>query len=211
MQVVNEVLTDASDAAPPAAFMHFMSWLASQFAHLVKPTRQASVGEQSQIHQQQQQSSLSAIAAVPPSADFYFFATLLQPLLSHLQHLDAHSNSTGALVDLEMEETSAHAETGGSHTAASKSNKQVQGNKKEVKKTNGVPVAWHIAAEGAALLVWDKLISSVHIRFSLGFIKPPRTPTRYVAGSLPCPCINVHLSVTTAEGVCPCLMSPSVF
>ncbi len=161
MQVVKEVLTDVSDAAAPAAFMHFMSWLASQFAHLVKPTRQASVGEQSQVHQQQLQSSLSATAAVPLSADFYFFATLLQPLLLHLQNLDADPNSTGAVVDLQMQETSVHAEAGGSHTAALKSRKQVKGNKKEVKKTNAVPVAWHIAAEGAALLVWDKLSSSV--------------------------------------------------
>ena len=157
MQVVKEVLTDAS-AAAPAAFMQFMSWLASQFAHLVKPTRQASLGEQNLVHQQQQQSFLSATAAVPLSADFYFFATLLQPLLSHLQNLDADSNSTGAVVDLQIEETGAHVEASGSHTAASKNRKQVKGNKKEVKKTNGVPVAWHIAAEGAALLVRDKIV-----------------------------------------------------
>lgn len=158
MQVVKEVLTDTSDAAAPAAFMQLMSWLAPQFAHLVKPTRQASLGEQSQKHQQQQQSSMSATAAVPLSADFYFFATLLQPLLSHLQHLDAVSNGNGAGVEVQMEETGAHVEASGSHTAASKSRKQGKGNKKEVKKTNGAPVAWHIAAEGAALLVWDNTL-----------------------------------------------------
>ncbi len=158
MQVVKEVLTDASDAAAPAAFMHFMSWLASQFAHVVKPTSQASLGERSQVHQQQLQSSLSASAAVPLSADFYFFATLLQPLLSHLQHLDAYANNNGVEDDLQMEGTGVHVEAGGSHTAASQSRKQVKGNKKEVKKTNGVPVAWHIAAEGAGLLVWDNTL-----------------------------------------------------
>ncbi|KAL0022263.1 hypothetical protein WJX77_011953 [Trebouxia sp. C0004] len=153
LQVVKNVLTDTSDAAAPAAFMHFMSWLASQFAHLVKSTCQASLGEPSQVHQQELQSSLSATAAVPLSADFYFFATLLQPLLSHLQNLDAYKNSTGAGADLQMEGTGLHTGAGGSHTAASKSGKQFKGNKKEVKKTNGVPVAWHIAAEGAALLM----------------------------------------------------------
>ena len=207
MQVVKEVLTDASDAAAPAAFMHFISWLASQFAHLVKPIRQASHGERSQVHQQQQQSSLSAIAAVPLSADFYFFATLLQPLLSHLQSLDANPNSNGAGVHLQMEGTGAHVEANGSHSAASKSTKQMKGKKQEVKKTNGVPIAWHIAAEGAALLVWDNLSSSVHNMYSLGFAKPPRTLTRFYAGSLPCPCIDVHLSLTTDKVVCPCLMS----
>lgn len=207
MQVVKEVLTDASDAAPPAAFMQLMSWLASQFAHLVKPTRQASLGEGSQVHQQQLQFSLTATAAVPLSADFYFFATLLQPLLSHLQHLDANSSSIGAGVDIQMEGTGVHLEASGSSTAASKSRKQGKGSKKEVKKTDGVPVAWHIAAEGAALLVWDKPSSSVHIVFSLGIIKPLRTLTRYNAGSLPCPCIHVHLPVTTDKGVWPRLVS----
>jgi hypothetical protein len=210
MQVVKNVLTDASDAAAPAAFMHFMSWLASQFAHVVKSTRQASLQETSQVHQQQQQSSLSATAAVPLSADFYFFATLLQPLLSHLQHLDANLTSNGAGVDLQMEGTGVHMEAGGSQTAASKRRKQVEGNKKEVKKTNGVPVAWHIAAEGAALLVWDKakalIFCSHHFKFGLYSSSPGPSQDQMLAACHVA--ASMYLSVTTAEGVCPCLMSP---
>ena len=206
MQVVKGVLTDALDAAAPAAFMHFMSWLASHFAHLVKPTRQASLGQRSQVHQQQLQSSLSATAAVPLSADFYFFATLLQPLLSHLQNLGAYSNSTGVVVDLHMEETGVLAEAGGSHTAASESRKQGGGSKKEAKKTNRV--AWHMAAQGAALLVWDKTSIFCLHRFklelyskSLGPIQISLLAACHVAASL-------SLYMTTAGCVCPCLLSP---
>lgn len=189
MQVVKEVLTDTSDAAAPAAFMHFMSWLASQFAHVVKPTSQASLREQSQVHQQQQQSSLSG-TAVPLSADFYFFATLLQPLLSHLQHLDAYANNNGAGVDLQMEGTGVQMEAGASPIAASKSSRKVKGHKKEGKQTKGVPAAWHIAAEGAALLVCNNTLIFYFVS-SLGFIPAAQDPLN--AGSLPCRCISVSV------------------
>lgn len=141
------------------AFMHFLSWLATQFAHTVKhPSRSCS--------SQQQPSQRAATATnvpAPLSADFYFFATMLQPILSHMQ-ADAshsasllHSSTASGMTGF----AGTHSATGIAQAAAAaasqpkkrKGQQPGKGRAQTMPESHGLPVEWAVAAKGAALLV----------------------------------------------------------
>ena len=169
LQVINETLSSAPDMASAEAFMHFLAWLAAQFAHTVKhPSRACS------SHQQPSQQAASATcASVHLSADFFFFATLLQPLLSHMQAETSssllHSSTTSAITSAGPSESSIPA-TGTTQAAAAaatqpkkkKGQKTGKGRTQTVQESHGRSVEWAVAAGGAALLVQPTLLDKAH-------------------------------------------------
>ncbi len=136
-----------------SAFMHFLSWLAANFAQAVKHSSRTSPTDTSHAHQQQQSSQQANVpfnAPVPLSADFYFFGTLLQPLLLHMQAVGASAGCANPALLTEAQQVAAPA---ASEKVVSNSKKQTRGNKQALKQAKVSPVVWHIAAEGTALLV----------------------------------------------------------
>ena len=153
VQVIKEVLTDPSDTAAAATFMHLVSWLVSQFACTVKQIGQTSIEDASSTqHPQQHHPYLPSTAPVPLSADFYFAAILLQPLLAHMQGLDAHASDNE--VGSQVEATAVLVHTAGAQKVMPKSRKGAKPNKQAAKETKGEPLPWEVAAKGAAVLVW---------------------------------------------------------
>lgn len=161
LQVVTETLSSAPDVGSAKAFMHFLAWLAAQFAHTVKHPRHASSSQQ----QPSQQAAAASRASVPLSADFFFFATLLQPLLSHMQaetpsssllHSSTTSASTSAAVNgssIPTTGTTQASAAAASQPKKRKGQKAGKGRMQTVQESHGRPVEWAVAAEGAASLV----------------------------------------------------------
>ena len=170
LQVINETLSSAADMVSAEAFMHFLAWLAAQFVHTVKHPSRASSSQQ----QPSQQAAAATCASVPLSADFFFFATLLQPLLSHMQAETPsasllHSSMTSAITSTAVNEGSipATATTQAAAAAASqpkkrKGQKAGKGRMQAVQETHGRPVEWAVAAEGAASLVQPTHLDTAH-------------------------------------------------
>ena len=172
MQVIKDVLANASDNSAAAAFMHLISWVATQFAIIVKHTGRAAITDPA--HQQQQlpqQAVASSTNLTPLSADFHFFATLLQPLLSHMQLLDAsvppdvtwpgqHADDVN---EDAPENAAGHA---ASQAALPKQGKGAKGRKQVPLQAKGVPLDWSTAAKGAALLVGLQSDPHVSMRVS---------------------------------------------
>lgn len=141
------------------AFMHFLSWLATQFALTLKhPTRSSSSQQQPS-----QRAATAANVSAPLSADFYFFATLLQPLLSHMQAEASHSSSflLGNTASSMTDFAGTHSATGIAQAAAAaasqpkkrKGQQAGKGRAQTMPESHGLTVEWAVAAEGAALLV----------------------------------------------------------
>ena len=161
LQVVDDTLTSAPDAVSSEAFMHFLAWLAAQFAHTVKHASRAS----SSPHQPSQQAAAASSASVPLSADFFFFATLLQPLLNHMQDTApssspplhsgaAAASGTTAVGGIPATMTAqAVAAAEASHPKKRKGQKAGKGSIQTMQESHGLPVEWAVAAQGAASLV----------------------------------------------------------
>lgn len=142
--------------------MHFLSWLATQFAHTVKhPSRSSS--PQQQPSQRAATASTVAVSA-PLSADFYFFATLLQPLLSHMQADAPHcssllpsSTASGMTNFAGTNSTTGIAQAAAAAAFQPKQKKKGQqagkGRAQTLPESHGLPVEWAVAAKGAALMV----------------------------------------------------------
>lgn len=170
LQVISETLSSASDIASAEAFMHFLAWLAAQFAQIVKHPSRASASPQ----QPSQQSAAATCACVPLSADFFFFATLLQPLLSHMQAetLSAsllHSSTTSVITSAAVTESSIPATETTPAAAAAAQQKKRKGQKagKGMQESHGRPVEWAVAAAGAASLVQPIYLDTAHtMRYS---------------------------------------------
>ena len=163
LQVIDGVLASASDMAA-AAFMHFLSWLAAQFSSTVKPISRSSASSQ------QQSSQTAAIGAyVPLSADFYFFATLLQPLLAHMQKPGQDSSSlpishaNGSMEDATAGSRPVAVTTVAAAGAASQP-KRRRGQRlgKVIEQplqgeSHVMPVEWAVTAQGAASMVQSSM------------------------------------------------------
>ena len=152
LQVIDETLSSAPDMASAEAFMHFLAWLAAQFAHTVKHPSRASSSQQ----QPSQQAAAATCASVPLSADFFFFATLLQPLLSHMQAETPsssllHGSTTSVITSAAVTESSIPAT--GTTPKKRKGQKAGKGKMQTMQESHGRPVEWAVAAEGAASLV----------------------------------------------------------
>lgn len=139
--------------------MHFLAWLAAEFAHTVKHASRTSPSLQQQLSQQ---AATSLGASVPLSADFYFFATLLQPLLQHMQTGTPSPfppySTTAAVVAINttvVGEGPAALPKQAAAVAASatKQRKGQKGRAQGVQESHGLPADWAVAAQGAASLV----------------------------------------------------------
>lgn len=142
--------------------MQFLSWLAAQFAHTVKLPSRSSSSQQ----QPSQQAATAINVSVPLSADFYFFATLLQPLLSHMQAEASrsssllHSSTAPGMTGF----AGTNSATGIAQAAAAavsqpkkrKGQQAAKGRAQTMQESHGLAVAWAVAAEGAALLVQSR-------------------------------------------------------
>lgn len=143
--------------------MHFLAWLAAQLAHKLKRTGRASPSSQQQPSQQA--ATTTSGASVPVSADFLFFATLLQLLLDHLQTDTPPSSITAsdaatvkgtpAILPKQAAAAGAAVAAAGAAAAATavKQRKGPKGRFQGLQESDGLPVEWAVAAQGAALLV----------------------------------------------------------
>ena len=126
--------------------------MVSQFACTVKQMRRTSNEDASSTHHpQQHHPNPPSAAPVPLSADFYFAAILLQPMLSHMQSLDAHASDNE--VGRQVQGTALTGQAAGAQKGMPKSRKGAKAHKQAAKETKGEPLPWEVAAKGAALLV----------------------------------------------------------
>lgn len=140
--------------------MHFLSWLAAQFQHTVKL-----IGRSSASSLQHPFQAAATGASVPLSADFFFFATLLQPLLAHMQTAGQTSSSkltshaAGSMEDGTADSVPAAVTTVAAAGAASQAKRkkgQKAGKAREQplqEESHALPVEWAVPAQGSALLV----------------------------------------------------------
>lgn len=173
VQVLKETLSSAPDRASASAFMHFLAWLAAQLAHTLKHAGRASPSSQQQPSQQAAMTISGA--SVPLSADFYFFATLLQLLLDHMQ-TETPPSSITASDAATMGDTPAilPKQAAAAAAAAAATVPGPKGSFKGLQESHGLPVEWAVAAQGAALLVQPSFCQGcftiiVHIHKLFGF------------------------------------------
>ena len=94
--MVAEVVSDAPDTTAASAFMHFIAWVAAQFAQHVKRSKRIA-NSTPHSHEQAQHSGTAHAASQLLSADFHLAALLLQPLLRHVQAIDTSSTATDGI------------------------------------------------------------------------------------------------------------------
>ena len=148
--------------------MQFLPWLGAQFARTVKHANRSSSSSYTQTAPLPETST-----PVSLSADFFFFANLLQPLLSHMQDVDHASSCLSSKEEAASAGTAPAAASPASTAAEATAETASQPGRKKRKKKNemakekqtlqqshGSPVEWAVAAEGAALLVM--LLAALH-------------------------------------------------
>ena len=128
--------------------MPFISWLASRFARIIKHTSPKTHMTGTQKQSIAQPAPVAPVASL--SADFHFAATLLGPLLLHLQRMDASPHTK---VVVPLTEGTASAGQAASKKAGTRARKGSKVSRQSVNEAHAQPLAWHMAAKGAALLV----------------------------------------------------------